>query len=65
MNTRALHTRLVRARFAASLTQAELAREFGVSERTMGAWESGRVIPRPRHRRLIMAFVERHEEEAA
>jgi transcriptional regulator with XRE-family HTH domain len=60
----ALAARLRTARDAANLSQAELADLLGVSTRTVQYWEAGKV-PRPKHRRLILAFLESEEEVAA
>ena len=62
--SQALAQRIVTARHRAGITQLELAAELGVTERTVQAWESGKVVPRPKHRRLILAFVERYGEAA-
>jgi DNA-binding transcriptional regulator YiaG len=52
------------AREEANLSQAELANRFGVATRTVQYWEAGKV-PRPKHRRLIVAFITEVEEPAA
>lgn len=41
------------ARERANLSQEELAHELNVSAKTVGQWERGRAVPRPRHRRLL------------
>lgn len=40
-------------RARAGLTQEGLARELGVSFSTVNAWEAGRTVPQPRHRRRL------------
>jgi DNA-binding transcriptional regulator YiaG len=50
------------AREQAHLTQVDLAAKLGVSPRTVQGWEAG-VIPQPKHRRLLAAFLD--EVEAA
>ena len=45
--------RLVEAREAAGLTQAEAARLAAVSVRTLKAWESGKVKPRPNKLQML------------
>jgi DNA-binding transcriptional regulator YiaG len=52
-----LGLRLRKARHAKILTQAELARMFDVSERTVQGWEAGTAFPQPRHRRLLLAWL--------
>lgn len=64
MSTREISVRLVNARLAASMTQAEAATELGVSTRTVQKWESGRVAPRLPLRRRVLAFIAQHEEAA-
>ncbi len=51
--------RLRAARNRANLSQRELARQLRVTERTLQAWESGRVLPRPVHRRKLDRFFEK------
>lgn len=44
------------------LTQREAAEELGVAIRTLQSWEHGEdVIPHPRHRRAILAWLTREE----
>lgn len=57
-------SRLRDAREAVHLSQVELARELGVAPRTVQNWEAGRT-PQPRHRRAIIAFLERSKVQAA
>jgi DNA-binding transcriptional regulator YiaG len=52
------------AREDAHLSQVELARELGVSPRTVQNWESGKT-PQPRHRRAIASFLSANGEAAA
>lgn len=59
-----LAARIKQARDAANLSQVELAEQIGVSERTLQNWEAG-TLPRPRHRRLVLAFIAEHEAVAA
>ena len=47
-----------------NLSQAEAAREIGVSERTLQGWEIADVVPQPRHRRAILEWLD-DEDEAA
>jgi len=53
------------ARTRRNLTQVEVARELGVSERTLQAWEIDDVIPQARHRRAIIDWLASESEEAA
>lgn len=55
---------LRKARDDALLTQAELAATFGVSERTLQNWEAG-VMPRPKHRRALLAWLAEQDGVAA
>lgn len=59
-----LAEKLKKARDTASLSQAELAERFEVSQRTLQNWEAG-VRPRPKHRRAVLAFIADQEEVAA
>lgn len=45
------------------LSQVELARELGVSARSVQNWEAGRE-PQPRHKRAIQAFIDETLEPA-
>lgn len=51
-------------RDAANLSQRELAKEIGVSLRSVQFWEAGSV-PQPRHRRALEAFFAGDGEVAA
>ena len=42
-----------RNRKLAGLTQADVAREFGISPKTVGKWERGRAFPSPRNIRAL------------
>lgn len=48
----------------AVLSQAELAERLAVSPRTVQNWEAG-MTPRPKHRRVLLAFLAETEERAA
>lgn len=59
-----LAERIVEARQMAVLSQAELAERLAVSPRTVQNWEAG-MTPRPKHRRVLLAFLAETEERAA
>lgn len=50
-------TRLARARRMSGMTQAELARRVGASEREVSRWEHGIVVARADVRRKLMAVL--------
>jgi transcriptional regulator with XRE-family HTH domain len=52
-----VHGRIKLARRRLSMTQEELAREVGVSLRTVQSWEAGKAEPRPAHRRKLALLV--------
>lgn len=52
------------AREEAHLSQVELARQLGVSPRTVQNWEAGKT-PQPKHRRAVEAFLGERAEAAA
>jgi DNA-binding transcriptional regulator YiaG len=59
-----LAERLRDARERAMLTQVELAQQLNVSPRTVQNWEAG-IVPQPKHRRVLAAFIEASEAKAA
>ncbi len=48
-----------RIRERLGLTQAEFAKRFGLSQRTLEQWEQGRAVP-DRPARILLAVIERH-----
>lgn len=46
------------------MTQQELADALGVSMRTIQEWETGEVLPRPKHRRALAKFLEANGKAA-
>lgn len=61
----ALASKIRTQRDALNLSQLEAAALVGVSERTWQSWETGNVIPQPRHRRLLDAFLDGKLSEVA
>jgi transcriptional regulator with XRE-family HTH domain len=60
-----LYDRLRQAISERHLTQKEAAKEIGVAERTIQAWlGDDAIIPHPRHRRALVAWLERDEVPA-
>lgn len=51
--TTSIAHRLVEAREAAGLTQAEAARLAAVSQKTLKAWEAGKTTPRPNKLQML------------
>jgi transcriptional regulator with XRE-family HTH domain len=51
-----LASRIRDARYAADLSQKDLAEHLGVSARTVQYWEAGKT-PYPKHRRAIKEFI--------
>lgn len=49
-------TRLKELRTGAGLTQAQLAKQLGVTQSTIGNWESGCRVPAPKLRAKVAAF---------
>ena len=49
-------TRLKELRTGAGLTQAQLAKQLGVTQSTIGNWESGCRVPRTETARKVAAF---------
>lgn len=48
------------------LSQAEAAVQVGVSKRTWQGWElNGAVVPQPRHRRALLAWMTEPDDEVA
>ena len=52
------------AREQRMLTQEEAAAEIGVAPRTLQNWESGKVTPRAKHQRALVAWLEQAEAAA-
>ncbi len=56
LRVKPLAAQLREARETRMLSQVELARQLGVSPRTVQNWEAGR-DPQPRHKRTVLAFI--------
>jgi len=51
------------ARVNACLTQADIARKMGISNKTVMNWETGKVIPKPAQFKMFCDIVGRPEDD--